>query len=763
MKKPFRSLVFPTVLAAALVAGAASGAAGAGGALSGRFKGVAQSFGTGPGKTDVMADSAEYDFHSDWTDFTGHVAIRHKGFELRADRIRYNAKTGDAQAFGNVALVGEDGTLVRAETLDVNLALRAGRVETVDLYCKPFRVIAEDASMSAAGAKVYEIGDVTLTTCTNEPGRFHWSVHADRARLRPGDDATAWGAVPRLFGIPFFYLPYYWKDLERHYGFRFQPGYRGSWGAYLLSTYKMPILRDKEAGEYIDNYVFFDLRSKRGWAVGDRIAWQFGDDESKGFAAGYWMPEDGDLPEELDLADDDARYRIRLRHDWNATSRDRVLAHALFVSDVWMQKDFFRKEYREMTEPDNYATWTHYGDGWSAGLTARARLNDFYGQVERLPEAWFDLGSTELAGTGLYLENASSAAFLRRRFAEPGDGAFLGAAAAADGYDAFRADTRFLLSYPGKYFGWLSFVPRAGWRGTYYGKTRKAVVSDHTETTVSTNAFGEVSTAVKATRTTDWEEDGAGFRSVFETGVDLSTRAYGFWTGADGSDWRHVVEPYADWAFTAEPNLLPAELYDFDAVDRIGRRNTLRLGVRQRWQNRDAVRRRETEPWYADAWVDLDLDPADGADSFVDAGWDVRWRPASWLSLRTTGLYDNAAEELDTAEVQLASWHDVFRCNALYRYRNGENSLLHGGVTWFATDRWAFNAFVRYEFETSQVEEVGGWVQRSWDCLAIRLIASVEPGYENAAGLDEKDDWRVTVTGWLLDFAPANLLEEDAR
>ncbi len=39
----------------------------------------------------------------------------------------------------------------------------------------------------------------------------------------------------------------------------------------------------------------------------------------------------------------------------------------------------------------------------------------------------------------------------------------------------------------------------------------------------------------------------------------------------------------------------------------------------------------------------------------------------------------------------------------------------------------------------------------------------MEPGYENAAGADEDDDWHVTLTGWLTDFVPASILEEDAR
>ena len=64
--------------------------------------------------------------------------------------------------------------------------------------------------------------------------------------------------------------------------------------------------------------------------------------DSKGYLTGWYMPKDDDLPTILD-PDDTERYRIRLNHYWNATDRDQVLLQALFVSDIRVQKDFFRK------------------------------------------------------------------------------------------------------------------------------------------------------------------------------------------------------------------------------------------------------------------------------------------------------------------------------------------------------------------------------------------------------------------------------------
>ena len=763
-----------------LAAAAAAFASPAPAANLPNFAGVAQSFKDTAGQTDVQADELEYSFSDDgpdagWTTFKGNAAIRYRGYQLRADRIRYNSKTGDAEALGNVVFTGADGTLWKGESLKVNLRDRAGRADNVDLYTKPFRVLADDGAFAAPtkSNQLYRIDGATITTCTNEPGHFHWQVHAAKARVRPGDDVTGWGVVPRIFGVPFFYVPYYWRDLERHYGFRFQPGYRNSWGAFLLSTYKLPVVRDKQNHSYIDSYTFADWRSERGWGFGEKVAWEFGEkaSDSKGYVTGYYLPEDDDLPTVLD-PDDTERYRIRLNHYWNATDFDQVLLQALYVSDVRIQKDFFRKEYREMTEPDNYATYTHYDDAYSAGLTARFRLNDFYGQVERLPEAWATLNAIELGETGLYLENDTAAAFLRRRFPGPGTWREIQAGKKEpDGYDSFRFDTDFMLSYPRKYFGFLSVVPRVGWEGTYYDKTRYGITSTNLVAKTETDVFGQPFTNQVESVKTSYEEDDAEFRSVFEVGGEVSTRAYGYWDEAGGRQWRHVVEPYLDWTFVPEPNLLPAEIWQFDEIDRADKANTLKIGLRQRWQFRDPAEDPTgandyldpRELFYLDLWGVVNLDAEDDEKTLSDFCWDTRYYPMSWMSLSTKGRYDFDEELIDRAEVVLSAWHDVFRCDVEYLFREDRDNLFSGYVTWYPNEHWGFDLFGRYEFEESQVEEVGGWLQYKWDCLALRLIASVEPSYTNEYGEEEETDWHVTITGWLTDFVPAKILEEDNR
>ena len=64
---------------------------------------------------------------------------------------------------------------------------------------------------------------------------------------------------------------------------------------------------------------------------------------------------------------------------------------------------------------------------------------------------------------GIFYEGETSAGELRRNF--PTGSVF-------QDYGAFRVDTFHQLTYPNTYFGWLSVVPRVGFRETYYGETR---------------------------------------------------------------------------------------------------------------------------------------------------------------------------------------------------------------------------------------------------------------------------------------------------
>ena len=64
-------------------------------------------------------------------------------------------------------------------------------------------------------------------------------------------------------GVPVFYFPYYSRKLgPRANNFSFVPGYRSSFGPFLLSSYNF-FLNDQ-----LDGSVHVDYRERRGFGVG---------------------------------------------------------------------------------------------------------------------------------------------------------------------------------------------------------------------------------------------------------------------------------------------------------------------------------------------------------------------------------------------------------------------------------------------------------------------------------------------------------------
>ena len=729
-----------------------------GGMRSSPIAQMTKSFGSGSGKTEVMSDSAEYELDSGWVTFSGNVAIRYQDTELRADRIRYNQKTGEAVADGNVAMTGNDGSLLwRGDHIVVDTNRQEAEAKGIDIYSAPFRILADGGNVSTekdksgADAKVYEIDHAVVTTCTNAPGHFHYQFGTSRLRVRPDRDLAAWGATPSLFGVPFFWFPYYWRDLNHHYGFRFEPGYQSSWGAYLLSSYQFPIYRDVESGAFLDSKTSADYRYKRGWAYGERLRWGRGE-ESKGWFSAYYL-EDEKLP--ITVADPE-RYRIRLNQSWNITPADKLLIQGLYVSDDRFMENFFEEEYREMGQPDNHIAYTHYANDYSYGLLGRARLNEFYTQVERLPEAWFNLNSMELGGSGIYVENSSSAAYLRRKFDERYD-------PTPEPYDAFRADSATRLSMPLKFGGFLNVVPRAGYRATYYSKTLEEIISSNIEHIVATNEYGDVESFTRASDTKEIREAGGGMRSVVELGTEVSFKAYGFWEDTPGNIWRHVIEPYADYTFIPEPNLVPAQLRQFDDIDAIDKRNAVRLGLRNRWQVKPVGGADIYERIYNNIYTDVNLDPATGEKSVSSFYTETRFNPNSWLSAKFDTRYNFDESALDQAALRVTAWHQIFDADVEYRYRADDSSLFLASLTWHINNNWSVNGSGRYEFETSKVEEIGSWLEWRLDCIAFRLYASVKPDFDTSEDGSLKDDYRISLLFWLTDFVPDHIRERDSR
>ncbi len=695
---------------------------------------------------DIVAEHFAADEATGWVTARGNVVVRHGDTELRADRVQLNTVSGEVIAEGHVLLVRLGQGATSGERLAYNYKTGEGLTSAMDLRTGLYRVRAEESRRRADGT--IDLKGVSVTTCTNQPGRWHYHVRGRTATLRPDDYVAVQGATPVFMGLPFFYLPWWRKDLDRHYGWRFVPGYESDWGAFLLSTYKFRLI-DLGDGDRVESRTHLDYRTERGPAIGEDLVWQAGPpgERSEGFVSVYYLDDDRPMDADYDrdpmrdLVEED-RYRFTVRHDAFLSPRDRLLVRASYLSDSYLLEDFYHEEYRRLVQPDNFATYTHVGDDHVAGLGVYRRLNKFYDSVNRLPDAWFDVLRTEIGDSPVYYESQSRGGWIERAFADYDNPSNMPAA----DYDTMRFDTRHAFYLPQTLFGFLNVVPRAAYRGTYYDDSRRQETR-----TLAADAGGR-----PVTETVD-VADGASFRSLFELGLESSFKAYGLFED-NASRYRHVVEPYVNYTFMPRPNLRPRETYHFDAIDTLDKTHQARFGTRQQIQRKTGERVRT--PLDADIYGIYAFETAEAGDDagLRIIGLDSIFRPADNIRLQVDAEYDVDESEMDFVNTWLSLWHgDLWEASGEFFYRPDECTLFSGGLTYALSDAWSCNLNGRYEAETSRLEEVGGYLQYCLDCLAFRLRGCFLPGFTRDDGSERKDEYRISFYVWLRAFPPSRI------
>lgn len=711
---------------------------------------------------DIQADTISFDKDSGWFSADGNVRIVYGDNELHARQVKLNPETGAVEAHGNVVLIRKDQNTWTGEDIAYNYKTGAGLASNLDLRDKNFRVLAGESERGTDDT--FYLDDVEMTTCTNEPGFFHYHVAGSETEFKPNGYLKTRHAVLYLGSVPVFYVPYWYRDFEHHYGFRFVPGYSSRWGAFLLSAYVFRLVdfgKDDEGHDMeINSKTHLDYRYKRGLAFGEDVSWYLGGG-GRGWVSGYFIDDDEPKTRDCSPYDelDPERYRFEAVHDVTLSSYDRIRLQATYLSDNDVLKDFFEDDYRLNPQPENYLTYSHNTDYYTYGIGAYARLNDFYNGVNRLPEAWFESYQTEIAETGIYYEGETRGGWIQREFADFSDvdPAYKG----ADSYETTRFDTYHMFSYPKKFFGFLQVVPRAGFRATYYGDTYRSEESiQPAYTTFETNELGQtVATLHPEETVTTQIPDGAGMRFYPEFGAEVSFQAFGMYEDLQGNPWRHIVEPYANYTYIPEPSLLPSELPQFDEIDRYDLTHQVRLGTRHKLQTKNDLGNIST-PLDVDVFgiVALDGPGEDPETGLRTVGVDGKARPANWLRIDFDGYYDVDESEISSADARLWLWDNpLWHAYGEVNYRANRSTLYTGGIVIAFTDAWSVNAYSRYEAEDAQVEEVGGYLQYQTDCLIFRLKGRYIPGYTRSDGFEEEDDYKVSLNVWLRAFPPDDI------
>lgn len=702
------------------------------------------------------------------------VHIRQGRQLLAAERVEIDRATDTVIATGRVVFVRWDGTVWKGDRLVYNFRTGEGDFGRFMLYHHPYYLYGERFRM--VSHDLIELEDVTLTTCEGDDREFQ--IRAPRATLEQKRYATLYHATAWLGPAPIAYVPYYRRDLQGEPGrWDVVPGYSSRLGGFLITTYNYGFT---DTGSVLGRSSLH-IYSERGVGGSQNILWRDPPNKSattRGNLEGFYIQDQQPFrnpreeEERRDTLTDDSRYRLRLRHQGPMGDRASVFAQGTYMSDPFVEEDFFRRDYRLAVQPENRASWLWRGDRFLLSVLASGRLNDFYENVDRLPEISLTVPALRLGDLPLYYDSVTVGSTLRRVYPETSD---------REDYDALRLDTRHMLFLPHRYFGWLALTPRAGWRGTWYSTTYEAPLSvTNTITRTETNGVSTVTQEIVSIQ----HERGADLRSLPELGLEVSLKAYKVLDEGPnvfGRGLRHVAEPYARHTWMPKPDLTPDQLPQFDAVDRLRGGHTVQFGMRHKLQTRrgsvlyvdHSYERAESDPLArevegmdqtelrempaagpstvhdllnADLGTLLRLDPDEDEKELGPLYANVRLWPTRGVRLDFKALTDLYGEGLTQFDGQLSLAHSPeFTFTANYLYQAERRDQVSAQLRLFPKARWSLGMYSRYDLEHSRLEEHSYFLQHRMDCIGWGVGVRHEPGYD---GRD--DEYSAWVQLWLL-------------
>jgi LPS-assembly protein len=638
------------------------------------------------------------------------VAIHIGNTDIYADYAQYNSVTHDVELRGHVRIY-RDTSLYIAENGVYNTETKKIKALNARTESQPYFLTG--ANVTTISENGYLIKDGTFTTADAPKADFH--LHARTIRVYENDRVIFQYVTAYVGKVPVFWWPYLYQSLNEAFSFTISPAYLSSWGPSLLTQVTFPITDD------IRGRVRLDYRGRRGVALGfDSTIDYFNDSQAR--LKTYYIQDQNPNLNETNIPRKDVptgRYRLSLADTTNFTDDIYGITNLTKLSDQYVMQDFFQGEFRIDPVPDNVIAVAKTDPFYTLTAIERFQANEFFTTTERQPEVVLDVKRHALFGGPIFYEGETGFANLRLQF--PQDSGF-------ENYGTERFDTFHQLTFPNTYFGWLSIVPRVGYRGTYYGKTW-----DLGSTTFipPSNPLVPDFILPPPTLADPVKFDGDTFRSVFDTGAEASFKISRTWenvqsraVGLDGL--MHVIQPFTDFSYVKEDGPNPTAILGFDrflpstqpraldfpqftTIDSIADWTVWRVGVRNRLETRRDDR---TMTWLeVDSFVDVQFENPYQPTDYSNLVNNIRFTPLPWMSLTVNSQVPAFAKgftEVDTvASVQPAA---NLQLNIAHRYLNGnpffqDSSLFVVGGYYRIDDNWGVGVQEQYEGATGILEQ----------------------------------------------------------
>jgi LPS-assembly protein len=690
---------------------------------------------------------------------TNGIFVKYGNATLTADTASLDTQSGQIEADGHVRIESGDQLWV-GEHIRYNFKTKQMASEQFRTGKWPVFAQGRDITGNSSN-RVYTTDNAYVTTDDTADPAFR--VHASRVKIVPSKYVEMWNAILYAGDVPIFYFPYYYRNLGPHANnFTATPGYRGTFGAFLLNTYTWYL------GDVADGKLHLDYRSKRGVGAGADVTvhdptvglmgfkYYYANDQKIGLSTNIF-PQLGKIRPD----------RQRLQFAWfdRPATNFEVKSLVNYQSDPLLLLDYFEGEYAYNPQPYSFIEANKYWENWSLDALATPRINSFFDQVERLPDVRLTGYRQQILDTPFYYDSQSSVGYYRSFISNANftnglysvvNGVYTNSAA--------RADTYHQVSLPWMFFNWLNVTPHAGGRVTYYSELNTAYSKPENDR----------------------------YRGELNAGVDVSFKASRLWAGVTNSaldmdGLRHIIEPSAQYVFVPNPGANPAQLPQFDAdqpslmllplalsdynnIDSVNSQNVVRFGLRNTLQTkRDG---QLDDLLTCNLMLDWRLDPR-GINYWYSTPSQGRWndlyttiafKPRSWIILETQDRYNPQTGRLNMSfdQITLAP-NDRWSWGMGYWYLRGGR---WGDATWTQNNFFTSTAMVRFDDNwgarmTHNYNIVTGRLQEQFYTLYRDLrswTASLTFRVTNDAG--QQQDYTVAIV-LSLKASPAAGLGED--
>ncbi len=452
---------------------------------------------------------------------TDGAQIQYGEWLLSADTIRFNQKSGEASAKGNVVFSRSDLRLV-ADSLNYKPKEQFARAANFRAGNGLYYV---DGSLLEGNPDNFRFEDINFYP--GEPGTFLFIARAGELAIVDQNEIRGKRLFFKVGAVPFLLIPNITQPLDAETNL-FKPNldYSGHIGALVGTEALVPVTDHIRLGGNVA------LSSDRGLLVGPAASYAFENEAyttSGALISGY-INDQGDLGLDVNgnLIDQD-RYFAEWRHQqmWEG-NRANISAYARYWSDSEVTRDFYEDSFDSMQDPDSYLEANYNADNWQLSLFTRAALGEFQTYTERLPEVRFTYFPTKL-GHGFSHSGFLSAAALQKK----------------DTFDltlnSTKLDAAYSLDWNRTLADGVNLRLTAGARGLRYDDAETYYVRyDLNDASNTLAAYGKAS----------------GSKAFGEIGADLNFKASATFDfknetwNIDGI--RHIIEPHISYRYVPE-------------------------------------------------------------------------------------------------------------------------------------------------------------------------------------------------------------------